>query len=58
VERAVVLVLGAFVLILGTGCAALQDSPVWPSYTREWCYPRISYKHERKKTTAGVACRW
>lgn len=39
-----------------SGCASLRDSPLWPSYTRDYCYPRASFHRNTKKTTLGVKC--
>lgn len=57
-ERQVVLILGAFVLNLGTGCASIKDSPVWPSYERPFCYPKASFNREHRRYFGGVSCRF
>lgn len=36
----------------------LEDAGLWPDKTKPWCAPRISYKHERRRVTAGVRCWW
>jgi hypothetical protein len=47
-----------FVLMFGTGCASLKESPMWPSYTKPYCYPRGKVSKDMKRYYAGVSCRW
>lgn len=44
-----------------SGCAsfdrkALEEAGLWPSRTKTWCGPRVSYSHKARRTSAGVRC--
>jgi hypothetical protein len=49
----------ALILALSlSGCAALQESYVWPKHEKTWCYPKAKYDKDRKRYYGGVSCRF
>lgn len=57
-SRGYVLILSMVVLSVSTGCAAIHESPMWPSYTRPYCYPSVKYSDRTKKSFLGARCKF